>query len=94
MDPIPKKESHPVIEFADAEVVSQDGGRVYRTVLSYELESGETMSHNVDVQIEQGSDKPPFDRQIKALNVGIDTFHKKIRKRQREEKKEDPIRNV
>jgi len=94
MDPIPKKESHPVIEFTDAEVVSQDDGRVYRTVLSYELESGETMSHNVDVQIEEGSDKPPFDRQIKALNVGIDTFHKKIRKRQREESKEDPNRNV
>lgn len=94
MDPIPKKDSHPVIEFDSSVVTNTDDGRVHRTVLTYQLSSGEEMTHEVDVSLKEGQEHPEIKRQIEALNVGINNFHEKIRDRHSEEDASDPIRNV
>lgn len=94
MDPIAKKDPHPVIDFSETKTVEEDGDRFYRTVLSYEKPSGEEMTHNVDVILNENEEKPGFQRQVKALNTGIDKFHSQIRDELSEEEKEDPIREV
>lgn len=67
-------------------------GDFQRTQLSYETPEGE-LTHNIDVKLKDGEERPSYRRQMNALNRGIDRFHREIRRAHGHDAK-DPIRTV
>ena len=88
MKPIQEKNDHPPMTIGMPKVV----GNVQRTTLSYEVD-GQTLEHNIDVELEDNEEKPSYETYARALNRGIDKFHRKIRKFIGVESKQ-PIRTV